>query len=308
MNFQPVSLVGRMSDHERHAQRVTIPAIEEQTAGAIPAEAWYPIPSVLGVSEFSELWNEQPLYELSNHFACGMATYVYRDGDDLVSITDFFDVGAFLQALEELADWFDAPLSTLKQARVGARLAWELYQHVDRAAEPDGVSIGRWLLEGLTSGTYDGLVEFHEHSLFLGMLHFMDPYNYAVDRVERCDIHYAMPDGRVVPFCAYNVLPGLYRDAVQAKYAISAEEWLERDHASLVDADDPGMTRLRSEMVTAREEDQEFLREGPGVYGYDVKKRRDLDDEDGPRSTRRTSGRSRASSRCEDGRLVWGCP
>ncbi|MFB6354318.1 MAG: radical SAM protein, partial [Halobacteriales archaeon] len=111
------------------------------------------------------------------------------------------------------------------------------------------------------------------------MMHFMDPYNYDVDRVERCDIHYAMPDGRVVPFCAYNVLPGRYRDAVQAEYAIGAEEWLERDYASLVDADEPGMTRLRSEMVTAREEDQEFLREGPGVYGYDVKKRRDLGDD-----------------------------
>ncbi len=89
-----------------------------------------------------------------------------------------------------------------------------------------------------------------------------------------------MPDGRVVPFCAYNVLPGLYRDAVQSTHSVPVEEWLGRDYATVVDADADGMTRLRSETVTAREVDQEFLREGPGVYGYDVKKHRVIDDDE----------------------------
>lgn len=282
VDFQPVSLVGRMPASERHAKRVTIPdaiqAIEEQTDGQVPADAWYPIPSVLPVSEFSELWQDNSLYELSNHFACGMATYVYVDGDELVPITDFFDVEAFLRALEELADRFDAPLSKLGRARVGALLAWELFHGLDRSAQPDDVRLGRWLFEAITEGTYEGLVEFHENALFLGMMHFMDPYNYDLDRVEQCDIHYAMPDGTVVPFCAHNVLPGLYRDAVQAKYSTPVEEWLQRDYASLDDDETPGLTRLRSETVTARQEDQELLRKGPGVYGFDLKRRRDLDD------------------------------
>ncbi|MFB6069945.1 MAG: tetraether lipid synthase Tes [Halanaeroarchaeum sp.] len=282
VNFQPVSLVGRMPDHERRKQRVTIPdaihAIEEKTDGQITADAWYPIPSVLPISEFAETWNGAPLYELSNHFACGMATYVYLDGDDIVPITDFLDVGPFLQGIREIAEDFDAPLSTMDKARVGARLAWELYQSIDRGAEPDDVHIGRWLLEGLTAGTYEGLVEFHEHSLFLGMMHFMDLYNYDVDRVRRCDIHYAMPDGRVVPFCAYNVLPELYRDSIQAEHAVTAAEWADRGYASLTDADAPDRTRLRTETVTGQDEDEDFLREGPGIYGYDVKRHRDLDE------------------------------
>jgi hypothetical protein len=53
-------------------------------------------------------------------------------------------------------------------------------------------------------------------------MHFQDPYTYDVDRVERCDIHYAMPDGRVIPFCAFNVIPELYRDSTQRKYSIPA--------------------------------------------------------------------------------------
>lgn len=185
-----------------------------------------------------------------------------------------------MQALRELADTYDAPLSSMQKARIGARVAWELYQAIDRTAEPEDVQIARWLLEALTAGTYEGLVEFHENSLFLGMMHFMDPYNYDVERVERCDIHYAMPDGRVIPFCAYNVLPGLYRDATHEQYSITAEEWSKREYASLTDDVSPDTTRLRSEMVTGRDEDEEFLREGPGIYGYDVKRRRTLDEED----------------------------
>jgi len=282
VNFQPVSLVGRMPKSKRETQRVTIPdvihALEDQTDGAVPTDAWHPIPSVLPVSRFAETWNGSPLYELSNHFACGMATYVYLDGDDLVPITDFLDVDAFVHALDEIADRFDSPLSRVEKTRVGARLAWELYQAVDREAEPEDVRIGRWLREALTEATYEGLVEFHRNALFLGIMHFQDPYNYDVDRVERCDIHYAMPDGRVVPFCAYNVLPELYRDAVHEDYSITAEEWADRDYTAFADSDSPDRTRLRTETVTGRDEDDDVLRDGPGIFGYDVKTRRTLDD------------------------------
>lgn len=283
VNFQPVSLVGRMPPHKREEQRVTIPdaihAIDEQTGGTIPPDAWYPIPSVLPVSEFAETWNGEPLYELSNHFACGMATYVYLDGQDLVPITDFFDVGPFLDGLREIADTYEAPLTSWQKAKVGGRLLWELHQTVDTTAEPSDVHLSRWLLESLTAGTYDGLVEFHRNALFLGMMHFMDPYNYDVDRVRQCDIHYAMPDGRVVPFCAYNVLPNRYRDAVHDTHSVPASDWMEREYATPSDDDRSDRTRLRTETVTGQIDDEEYLRDGPGIYGYDVKRRRDLDEE-----------------------------
>jgi uncharacterized radical SAM superfamily Fe-S cluster-containing enzyme len=34
----------------------------------------------------------------------------------------------------------------------------------------------------------------------------MDPYNFDLKRVERCVIHYAVPDGKIVPFCTMNTL------------------------------------------------------------------------------------------------------
>ncbi|MCI4438445.1 radical SAM protein, partial [archaeon] len=33
------------------------------------------------------------------------------------------------------------------------------------------------------------------------------------------------PDGRVAPFCTFNVFPDVYRDVVQKKFSYSIEEW-----------------------------------------------------------------------------------
>ncbi len=61
--------------------------------------------------------------------------------------------------------------------------------------------------------------------MFLGMMHFQDEYTYDIKRVEKCDIHYAMPDGRVLPFCTFNVFPEVYRDKIQKQYSIPSKEW-----------------------------------------------------------------------------------
>ena len=60
------------------------------------------------------------------------------------------------------------------------------------------------------------------------LLFFQDKYNYDVERVRRCCIHYLVPDGRIIPFCAFNVIPEIYRDAIQKKYGIPIEEWERR--------------------------------------------------------------------------------
>jgi uncharacterized radical SAM superfamily Fe-S cluster-containing enzyme len=47
-------------------------------------------------------------------------------------------------------------------------------------------------------------------------MHFMDPYNFDLERVQRCVIHYATPDGRIIPFCTMN---NIHRAGVEKKYA-----------------------------------------------------------------------------------------
>ena len=43
----------------------------------------------------------------------------------------------------------------------------------------------------LIGQNFNALREFHWNALFIGIMHFMDKYNYDIERVQRCCIHYA---------------------------------------------------------------------------------------------------------------------
>ena len=47
-------------------------------------------------------------------------------------------------------------------------------------------------------------------------MHFMDPFNFDADRVRKCIIHYAVPDGRIIPFCTMN---SIYREEIEKEFA-----------------------------------------------------------------------------------------
>jgi len=230
VNIQPVSLVGRMPRRERERHRITIPdvikRIEEQTDGQIGREAFYTIPNAMGISHLVQTLSGRPIYELSNHFACGMATYVFKEGDQMIPITDFFNVDGFFELCEQTAN-------NLQDRKGGTwtkfKFLWRLRKLIDTKRQPKGVNIRHLLMLIFRKGNYDGLRAFHHASLFIGIMHFQDLYNYDIERVQRCNIHYAMPDGTIVPFCAFNVIPVHYRDKIQEEYSIPQEQW-EREH------------------------------------------------------------------------------
>ncbi len=56
----------------------------------------------------------------------------------------------------------------------------------------------------------------------LAGMHFMDSYNYDVERVKRCVIHYAAPNGMIYPFCAYNSGP-VYRERIEKEFSVPFE-------------------------------------------------------------------------------------
>jgi uncharacterized radical SAM superfamily Fe-S cluster-containing enzyme len=56
----------------------------------------------------------------------------------------------------------------------------------------------------------------HHQMVLVSSMHFMDPYNFDLERVQRCLIHYATPDGRIIPFCTMN---NIHRPSVEEKYA-----------------------------------------------------------------------------------------
>lgn len=239
VNFQPVSLVGRMPDKLRQKQRITIPdaikKIEEQTDGQIGREHWFPVPCAKKVTDFIEALRSRPQYRLSTHFACGMATYVFKDGERIVSLPDFFNVNGFFEYLTDLTGELNSGFKQIRRPVVLAKLAMNINRYIDDEKKPKDMKFREALINAIQGKNYRGLIDFHKNALFLGMMHFQDPYNWDIDRIHKCDIHYAVPDGRVLPFCTFNVIPGLYRDLVQRKYSIPAEEWEKKTGKRLVD-------------------------------------------------------------------------
>ncbi|MEM2070910.1 MAG: radical SAM protein [Archaeoglobaceae archaeon] len=226
VNFQPVSLVGSMPKKEREKYRITIPdcikAIEEQTNGEISRDDFYPVPSVAPISWFVEALTGEPKYALTTHFACGMATYVFKEDGKLIPITRFVDVEGLLDYLAREAE--NVSKSRLKKIRA-LKDVIDLKRFIDLEKAPKGFNFNKILLDVLIKHDYSALGEFHMRSLFIGFMHFQDLYNYDIARVEKCEIHYATPDGRIIPFCTFNVIPEIYRDKIQEKYAIPLDEW-----------------------------------------------------------------------------------
>jgi len=231
VNFQPISMVGRVPKEERSKFRITIPRalklIEEQTNGAIAMEDWYPVPIAGYIAKFFDAYLGRRYY-MTSHFACGCATYVFLDDGKVIPISRFIDVDGFVEYLVEKAEELEKleNVGKLKRLKLSADIIVKfIKKFYDESKAPKSLKVLNIMKNAFLHGTYDALGEFHEKALFLGLMHFQDEYNYDVERTERCVIHYGMPDGRIVPFCAFNVIPEYYRDEIQAKYSYSWEEW-----------------------------------------------------------------------------------
>lgn len=238
VNFQPVSLTGRLTKSERQKYRITIPdcieRIEEQTDGEITRDGWFPVPSCSPVTHFIEAFTKREQYELSIHFACGAGTYVFEDAETkkLVQITKFVDIQGLIEFLEEKAEEI---YSGTNRYIVAAKVLSKISSFVDKSKQPKGLSFAKLLTDALVKHDYSSIGQFHLKSMFLGMMHFQDKYNQDEERLQRCDIHYLTPDLRIIPFCSFNVIPEWYRDRIQQKYGIPVEEWERKTGRKLED-------------------------------------------------------------------------
>ena len=158
VNFQPVSLTGRLSKSEREKYRITIPdcieRIEEQTNGEVTMDSWFPVPSCVPITHFVEALTKRPRYELSIHFACGAGTYVFKDGDKLVPIASFVDLEGMLEYLEEKADELKAGAN---KYLVIAKVLAKMGTFIDRSKQPKGLALSKLLFNALVKNDYNAL-------------------------------------------------------------------------------------------------------------------------------------------------------
>jgi hypothetical protein len=229
VNFQPVSLVGRMPSRLREKQRISIPGaiklIEQQTNGVVSKEDWFSVPYIGGINKFIEALTGEYKYDMSIHFACGAGTYVFLDSDNkIIPITRFVDAAGLIEHLQRTVDEMEGK-SKLERKMIAVKALLGFNKFIDKSKQPKSVNFSKLLMSVLMKHDFATMGKFQMKSIFLGMMHFQDEYTYDIHRVEKCDIHYAMPDGEVLPFCTFNVFPEVYRDKVQKQYSIPSKEW-----------------------------------------------------------------------------------
>lgn len=220
VNFQPVSFAGRTPSDEVEEQRVTIPDferyVEEQMDSQITVEDFYPASCVTPVSHFVEaLEGGKPEVTFTCNPHCGTATYVFVDGDGIIPVTRFIDVDRFFELLNKSTESLNKG-GIMAKAKVLARASVELPKTIDMSKSPESIDIKNIIAQIFKERSYAALGEFHHNSLLVSCMHFMDPWNFDHDRVKQCVIHYAVPDGRIIPFCSMNTI---YRPEIEKKFS-----------------------------------------------------------------------------------------
>ena len=225
-SFQPVAFTGRINRHDLEAKRFTqsdlAHCISEQTGLTDVYKDWMPLSCTSPFSKLLSAIQEFERPNLTSHPHCAMGTYLYVDPvtKSAVPITRFFDVGAMLRDIDLLA-------RKAKGARVklfSKISAWNsLRRHFKPQFAPPGLTFERFLntLQGMTDhskGRGKGDGTFTYKTLLVAGMHFMDAYNYDVNRVKRCVIHYTAPNGLVYPFCTYNSGP-CFREKIERQFA-----------------------------------------------------------------------------------------
>jgi hypothetical protein len=226
ISFQPVAFTGRIAKREREAKRFTMTdvarCVEEQSGLADRYEDWFPLSCVTPFSKLLSAIKGEETTMLSSHSLCSLGTYFFVSEDkQAVPITRFVDVGAMLQEIDLISrSTARATFKFFSKIKV-----WQsLQKHFKPEFAPKGLTFTKFLqtLQGMTDKKYgrgekDGTYTYK--TLMVAGMHFMDSYNYDVERVKRCIIHYAAPNGLIYPFCTYNSGP-TFREKIEKKYSV----------------------------------------------------------------------------------------
>ena len=191
--FQPVTHVGRHLEFDP-MNRITIPdvlhGIVDQTDGLFTLKDFVPVPCCFPT--------------------CQVNSYVLTDGKDVIPLPRMLDVDKYLDyitnrafpSMPSAAD-IQSALEGLWSASAvaGAEKTAQLFQN----ACPDGACDVTIMGESLR--------HLKKYVFQIAIKDFLDAYTFNVKQVMKCCVAVLVPDGRAIPFCAYNSVG--YRESVR---------------------------------------------------------------------------------------------
>jgi uncharacterized radical SAM superfamily Fe-S cluster-containing enzyme len=189
--FQPVTHSGRFLDFDP-LERLTNSDVIDAIAGQLPewfrADDFVPVPCCSPT--------------------CRSATYALYDGEDLVPLPRLVDVDDYLDYVTNRA----VPDLEVRTALEGLFSASAAGGTERTGARLDCVACGVGLPAELQRVAAQGFM--------VVVQDFQDPYTLDVRKLRKCCVAEIVPDGRLIPFCAYNSVG--YREQVRAQLSAAA--------------------------------------------------------------------------------------
>jgi uncharacterized radical SAM superfamily Fe-S cluster-containing enzyme len=219
VNIQPVSMAGRLQKNEMRKMRITIPdtikEIEAQTGGVVSRWDWRPVNWPVPMTKGMGVVKGKAYPDFTMHPMCGAATFLVVDKDgSFKPIMNYVDVDKFAEV------FWDIYYSGAKGRKTMAKL--QMLKLLPMA-KSDFV---RGLIKNvITKGSYEALGDFMRRIVMIGIMHFQDVWNFDLERVQRCAIHYVTPDMKIRSFCTYN---SIHRSSVEKQFAVPISEWTKR--------------------------------------------------------------------------------
>ncbi len=216
--FQPVSFSGRIDRTRLREMRITTPDVmrlmEEQLQGEIKKSDFFTLTMTETLAKMVTKGGRHREFCIHPH--CGVVALASLEKGRLVPVSRFIDNEKFYARMRRS---FEAGKS-----RRG--ITWDLVTGFALHVRP-----GFWLrllplLRTWSRRSGRAMVDdwMRQNWVSIGIMQFMDPYNFDLDRVRRCCLHYGVPDrqtgARLIPFCAMN---NFHRPSVEREFASSAE-------------------------------------------------------------------------------------
>lgn len=218
--FQPIAFTGRATDNPyqdawrdwRFAEEV-----EVQTGGEIAAKDFFPMSVMTSPIKIMRKFMKKPwpLFSCSPH--CGIVNWMYvSKSGKIIPINHFVSFKKFFNSILKTAQNVES------KGKLGllSALFFASMQSLNMPLVTKEVGIFtlvRSILKMHISPSYQSLGPLRRRIFLLGCMAFMDQYNFDVNRVRRCVIHYVTPGLKVIPFCAYN---NIHRINTEEEYSL----------------------------------------------------------------------------------------
>jgi len=191
VSYQPITFAGRCLYHQDPLHRITVAdvlhTLEAQTNGLFRVSDFRPVPC------------PDP--------TCSACTYAFVNDGEITPIPRIVNVDDYLDFVTNRTVLVP-DLSAELQPAIEALWSMATVMGSDKSTANLSCTVC-----GIDLKLPLNPDQLREHFFGVYVHGFMDRYTFDVKRVMKCCIHQLLPDGRAVPFCAYNNLG--YREQVK---------------------------------------------------------------------------------------------